>query len=145
MSRHQFRLLVIAHQLLVFGGLVVYEMTAGTLPPELAQYANTGRSVVEDEGGGGWLGSFDDWLYYGLLAAALVASLGLCLFKRWGRSLFLLCTVIWVITSPLSEFYVNMGWSTLLGYPATLLEGMIIALAYFSHVHRMFAAHVEEA
>jgi hypothetical protein len=138
MSRHQFRLLVVAHQLLVFGGLVVYEMTAGGLPPELAQYADVGRSVVEDEGGSGWLGNVDDWLYYGLLAAALVASLGLCLFKRWGRTLFLLCTVIWVITSPLSEFYVNMGWSTLLGYPATLLEGMIIALAYFSHLRRMF-------
>jgi hypothetical protein len=138
MSRQQFRLLVVAHQLLIFGGLVVYEMTARALPPDLAQYVDVGRSVVEDEGGG-WLRSFDDWLYYALTAASLVGSLGMCLFKKWGRTLFLLCTLVWLFTSPVSEFYVQTGWSSMVGYAATLLEGMIIALAYFSHVRRLFA------
>lgn len=139
MSRQQFRLLAVAHQLLIFGGLIVYEMTVGALPPDIAQYADVGRSVVEEEGGGGiWPGTFHDWLYYVLMFTSLVASLGLCLFKRWGRTLFLACTVSWVLSSLLSEFYVNTGWAALVNYAATLLEGMIIALAYFSHVRRMF-------
>lgn len=143
MSRHQFRLLVVLHQLLVFGGLVIYEMTTDALPPDITDYLDAGSSVLESEDGG-WVSNFLDWFSYAMLCISLVASLGMCLFKSWGRTLFLLCTVILLLSSPVHEFYVNTGWSEMLVYAETLLEGMIIALAYFSHVHRMFAAHVEE-
>jgi|GEM_PF-3067072 len=138
MSRHQFRLLVVLHQLCVFASLIVYEMTLGSLPPELSGYMGVGGSVVTESDGSGLSLGFTDWLYYGLLFLSLVASLGLFLFQSWGRFLFLLSTVLFFVTTPLYESYVSTGWSAMVGYPATLLEGMIIALIFFSHLRRPF-------
>lgn len=139
MSRHQFRLLVVLHQLFGFGSIVVYELTVGGVPPELTQFLDEGSSVVEEEGGGGFQKGFDDALFYGLMFLSVLASLGLCLFQRWGRTLFLLCSVIFILTWPVYQFHVVTGWSEMFGYAATILEGMIIALLYFSHLRRMFA------
>ena len=138
MSRHQFRLLVVLHQSCVFASVIVYEMTIGSLPPELSGYMGVGGSVVTEADGGSLSSGFTDWLYYGLLFISLVASLGLFLFQSWGRLLFLLCMIFFVLTTPVYESYVNTGWSAMLGYVATLFEGMIIALIFFSHLRRLF-------
>lgn len=138
MSRHQFRILVVLHQSFVFLSLIVYEMTVGTLPPELSGYLGVGGSVVTEPDGGGLLSGFEDWLYYVLLLFSLVGSLGLFLFQSWGRPVFLLGTILFVLTTPLYDSYVNTGWAAALGYPATLCEGMILALIFFSHLRRPF-------
>ncbi|HEV2803193.1 MAG TPA: hypothetical protein VGW12_22185 [Pyrinomonadaceae bacterium] len=138
MSRHQFRLLVVLHQVFVFVSLIVYEMTVGSLPPELVGYIGVGGSVVEEPGGGGLARGFTDWLYYAELCVSVVASLGLFLFKSWGRPLFLLVTIFFVLTTPAYESFVSTGWSAALTYVATLFEGMIIALIFFSHLRRLF-------
>ena len=139
MSRYQFRLLVVLHQSCAFASLIVYEMTVGSLPPELTRYLGVGGSVVEEPDGGGLSSAFTDWLYYALLFASLIASLGLFLFRRWGRPLFLLSTALFVLTTPFYESFVSTGWSATLAYAASLLEGMIIALIFFSHLGRPFA------
>jgi hypothetical protein len=139
MSRQQFRLLVVLHQLFVFGTIIVYELTVKGLPPEITQFLDVGSSVVEEQGGSGFPVGFDDGLFYGLTFLSVLSSLGLCLFHRWGRALFLFCSLLFILTSPVTQFYVNTGWSAMLGATATILEGMVIALAYFSHVRRMFA------
>ena len=138
MSRHQFRLLVVLHQLFVFASLIVYEMSVDTLPPELSSYLGVGGSVVEEPGGGNLSSGFTDWLYYALLFLSVVASLGLFLFQRWGRVLFMFCTILFVLTTPVYESYVSTGWSATLAYVATLFEGMIIALIFFSSLRRLF-------
>jgi hypothetical protein len=122
----------------VFASLIVYEMTVGSLPPELSGYMGVGGSVVTEPDGSSLSSGFSDWLYYALLCLSLVASLGLFLFQRWGRFLFLLSTILFLVTTPLYESYVNTGWSAMVGYPATLFEGMIIALIFFSHLRRPF-------
>lgn len=144
MSRHQFRLLVVLHQLFAFGALIVYEMTVGLLPPELTSYLGVGGSVVEEPGGDGLASGFTDWVYYVLLFASLVASLGLFLFQHWGRPLFLISTILFVLTTPLYESYVSTGWSATLAYVASLLEGMILALIFFSSLSRLFTKSAED-
>ncbi|HEX8633313.1 MAG TPA: hypothetical protein VF703_04095 [Pyrinomonadaceae bacterium] len=137
MSRHQFRLLIVLYQVCIFGSLIVYEMTIGSVAPESGGYLD-GGSVVEEAGGGGLSGGYTDWLYYVHLFASLVASLGLFLFQSWGRTLFLLCAIFYLLTTPVYESYVNTGWASTLGYLASLFEGMILALIFFSHLRRLF-------
>lgn len=68
----------------------------------------------------------------------LAASVGLCLGHRWGRTLFLVTFVTALLTTPFTEFYLSTGWTAFVAYLAGMTEGMIIALAYFSPVRRMF-------
>jgi hypothetical protein len=142
MSRHQFRLLLVLYQTFVFASLIVYEMTIGSVAPELGGYLD-GGSVVEEAGRGGLSSGYIDWLYYVHLFASLVASLGLFLFQSWGRPLFLLCVIFYVLTTPGNESYVNTGWASALGYLASLFEGMILALIFFSHLRRLFTEQGE--
>jgi hypothetical protein len=137
MSRHQFRLLLVLYQVCVFASLIVYEMTIGSVVPELGGYPD-GGSVVGEPDGSSLSGGYVDWLYYVHLFASLVASLGLFLFQSWGRPLFLLCSIFYVLTTPVYDSYVNTGLASMLGYLASLCEGMIIALIYFSHLRRLF-------
>lgn len=78
------------------------------------------------------------WLGNLLLVTGLVAAVGLCLEKRWARTLFVVTFAAGVISYPLTEFFVSSGWMAMFGYFAAVTEGMIIALAYFSPVKRMF-------
>lgn len=138
MSRHQFRLFVVLHQLFILASLIVYEMTVDSLPPELSGYLGVGGSVVEDPDGGNLSSGFTDWLYYALLFLSVIASLGLFMFQHWGRVLFMFCTILFVLTTPIYESYVSTGWSATLSYVASLFEGMILALVFFSHLRRLF-------
>ncbi|HLL15480.1 MAG TPA: hypothetical protein VK388_10470 [Pyrinomonadaceae bacterium] len=137
-------MLVVLHQLFAFASLIVYEMTVGSLPPELSDYMGVGGSVITEPDGSSPASGFTDWLYYAHLFFSLVGSLGLFLFQSWGRPVFLLSTIFFMLTTPIYDSYVNTGWSALVGYPATLFEGMIIALIFFSHLRRLFTEARED-
>ncbi|HEX5706818.1 MAG TPA: hypothetical protein VFX96_05965 [Pyrinomonadaceae bacterium] len=130
MSRHQFRLLVVVNLLLLFGNHFVHDATLGLLPPELQDYAGGGPSLLEAQ-----------WPYYfmlGLDFLTVAAAVGLCLGRRWGRTLYLACFVVSISATLMSPFHFSTAWSSLVGALFGTTEGMILALAYFSHLRRMF-------
>ncbi|HYN85327.1 MAG TPA: hypothetical protein VER32_08750 [Pyrinomonadaceae bacterium] len=134
MSRHQFRLLVVANQLLMLGGYFVRDASDAMLPPELLDYVGGGPSVVEGR-------TLVEWPYYFWLVlnlATLAAAVGLCLGRRWARTLYLACFVVSVPLPLLTPVYLDTAWTVLVGALYGATEGMILALAYFSHLRRMF-------
>ena len=131
MSRHTFKLLVVGNQILLL---------ASTLIAEMMNNASTEDESVFVTENSNWppLSDVPYWLAWILLLTGLIAAVGLCLEHRWGRTLFVATFAAAVISTPLTEFYVTSGWASVFGYLATTTEGMIIALAYFSPVKRMF-------
>ena len=131
MSRHTFKLLVVANQILLLAFTLITDMTNN---------ASTQDESVFVTESSNWppLSDVPYWLGWILLATGLIAAVGLCLEKRWGRTLFVATIGAVVISTPLTEFYVSSGWASVFGYLSSVTDGMIIALAYFSPVKRMF-------
>ncbi len=141
MTKQQFRLLVVFNQLLLFGGYVVGDLSDAHLPPELQTQFVTGASVMD--GSGGWPQTSEQywyWLYLAVNLATLAAAAGLCLGRRWGRTLFLACYVIALGLALLTPVHAGAAtnWANLTYSLYGTTEGMILALAYFSHLRRMF-------
>lgn len=139
MSRNQFRLLVVINQLLLLATIVVQEITDPLLPPELRNYLGIDNSVLNTQITSVTpLSDVPYWVGTALIFVGLIASFGLYLGRRWGRSLYLLTFVASLSLTLLTEFYINTGWSAFVSYLVGTTEGMILGLAYFSHVKRMF-------
>lgn len=138
MTPQQFRLLVVVNQIFLFGGYVISEVTAPTLPPELQSYFTTMDSSVMESGLSGSSAQVLYMLWIALDIANLIAAVGLCLGRRWGRTLFLACFIISVLGGLLSPPSLSSNWASMIFGLFTTTEGMIIALAYFSHLRRMF-------
>ena len=139
MSRNQFRLLVVMNQLLILASMVVQEITDRFLPPELRSYLGIDESVMNTQITG--VTSLSDvpyWIGTAIILIGLVAALGLYLGKRWGRSVFLLNCLATLLVTLLTDFYVSTGWTSFVSYLVAITDGMILGLAYFSHVKRMF-------
>jgi hypothetical protein len=134
MSRSQFRFLVVINQLLFLMGYFIQPMTDETLPPELRSFGS-GQSVFETQASGF---DFFDWWGPLLLVAGVIGAIGLCFGKRWGRTLFLLTAAAAAVGTLFGGFYVDTGWTVFVGSIAGITEGMILGIAYFSHVRRMF-------
>lgn len=139
MSRHQFKLLVVLNQLLVLAAMIVYEVTDRSLPPELREYLPIDESVFNTQIGS--VTSRSDlpyWVGILVIVSGLLSSLGLCLEKKWGRTLYVLTFATALVITPFTEFYLSSGWAAFVSYAAGATEGMIIALAFFSPARRMF-------
>lgn len=135
MSRQTFKLLVVVNQVLWLLAMIVNEMNDDSA-------TSVSESIFYSES----LPPLDDfpyWLAIAIMLAGLVAAAGLCLERRWGRTLFVVTFVATVITTPLSELYVSWSWGALFSYLGSTSEGMILALAFFSPVRRMFESPAE--
>lgn len=137
MSRNQFRLLVVINQLFVLAGFLVREVTDSSLPPELRGYLGIDQSVLNTQP----IIPLDDglyWLAMAIVFIAFIASFGLYFGKRWGRMLFLLTAVAALLTTLLTDVYIDSGWTVAVSYLVGITDGMILGLVYFSHLRRMF-------
>ena len=142
MTRSQFRLLVVANQFLILATLVVPAVTDQWLmPPELKAYFDIDASVLDLATA---LDYLPFWVARAVIAVGIIAAIGLCYGKRWGRTLFLLTFIISLTTTFLSETFVSTAPTVFFSYLATVTEGMILALAYFSHIRRIFEPAEEE-
>ena len=72
------------------------------------------------------------------LALAIVSTIGLFLFKRWGRPVALWITVLSTITYPLFGATLYSGWALMLTQAAMLMWGAALAMAYFSDLRTRF-------
>jgi hypothetical protein len=125
---------VILNQLFVLAALVVQKLTDRLLPPHLRNYVGGEESLFDTQ----IASSLSDVIYWLVLLMGLIASAGLCLEKRWGRTLFVLTFVTALVNALLVDFYVDTGWTVFVSYLVGVTDGMIIALVYFSPVKRMF-------
>jgi hypothetical protein len=139
LTRQQFRLLVILNQSLVFAGYAIRDVTDAQLPLDLQPYAFGDASVLDGASGDSFFdGEFPYLLWRVIDVLTLAAAVGLCLGRRWGRTLYLACYVVSLFSVLLTPFYVSTHWPGFVFMLYGTTEGMILALAYFSHLRRMF-------
>jgi hypothetical protein len=138
-------MLVVLNQVLLFGAIVVQEITDRSLPPVFRSYLGIDDSVLNTQITSVTpLSDVPYWLGTVIIIMGVVAAVGLCFGKAWGRTLYLLTFLMSLLTTLLTEFYVNTGWTVFVSYLVGTTEGMILALAYFSHLKRMFHDSGEE-
>jgi hypothetical protein len=142
MSRHQFRILIVLNQFLAFGTYFVTDLTDNYLPPELQSYLGISESVL---GGSGtkvenfsYSAALPYWIGVFLLFLGIFAALGLWFGRKWGRFLFLAIFTTTFLLIPFTEVYISNRWSVLIANLWTLTDSIILTLAYFSHLRRMF-------
>lgn len=139
MTRSQFRLLVVINQLLIFGAVAVQEVTDKSLPPELRSFLGIDTSVLDTQITSITpLSNVPYWVGTLLLFTGVIAAVGLCLGKRWGKTLYLLTALASLLGTLMTDFYINTGWTAFVSYMAGTTEGIILGLAYFSHIRRIF-------
>jgi hypothetical protein len=135
--RRNFQILVVASQVLTIGITVVHYMTHSWLPPELLGYLSDYETVlIPDKYAAIELVSDIPFLVQTLLG--ILAAVGLILFKSWGRPVFLVYIAASLVVTVLAGHYIGTGWTSLVGYLASLTEGVILALIYFSPIRKMF-------
>jgi len=73
-----------------------------------------------------------------LLLAYVVASVGLFLFWRPARPLYLVTVIGGVLLTPALGPYVDSGWGEMLGAVGGMVTGAILALIYFSPLKELY-------
>lgn len=74
-----------------------------------------------------------------LLIGVVVGTIGLLLFKPWGRSLSLWLSVLATLSYPLFGPVVYSGWAAMLADTSMMLWGAALAMAYFAEINVRFA------
>ncbi|GAB4187669.1 MAG: hypothetical protein Tsb002_13150 [Wenzhouxiangellaceae bacterium] len=75
---------------------------------------------------------------YALAFLLLVSVIGLHQFKKWGRTLFLVATVISGLLSPFFGLAVIGNYDSIFPYFLTVSGGVILSLSYFSVLNSEF-------
>ncbi|HEX4871380.1 MAG TPA: hypothetical protein VFV27_03620, partial [Nevskiaceae bacterium] len=76
--------------------------------------------------------------FVAMFVARFIATLGLCLFFTWGRSLFAAWLAAGVVYSALAGVLVSPPLDAALGYASALVDAALLVLAYVSPVTRLF-------
>ena len=73
-----------------------------------------------------------------LLIGAVVGTIGLVLFRPWGRPLSLWLSVLAMLSYPFLGPVVSSGWGTMLTETSMMLWGAALAMAYFAEIKVRF-------
>src|SRR5687767_789683 len=136
--KRSFQTLVVYHQLLIFSSAVVQSVTDSWLTPEMRAFLGVETSALDDAQGVASSGQTMYILRWAVTMIGLFASAGVLWFRLWGRTLFVFVSIVSLLMIPFSELYVDAGWTVLAGATAGIIEGMLIALMYFSPLRRVF-------
>jgi hypothetical protein len=142
--KRNFQILVVVHQFLIFGSLVVQALTDSWMLPEMRSFLGIELSVVNDVAEVTAPSRMMDALWWGMTVLSLLASVGVILFQRWGRTLFVLVSILGLLLIPFGGIYIDVGWTVLVGSAATIIEGMIISLMFFSPLRKLFRSDTME-
>ena len=141
-SPRNFQVIVILSQVLAIIIVVVQYVTEGSLPPELLGYLSNYETIlIPDRFSIIELLTDLPFLIQTLLG--ILAAVGLILFRSWGRPVFLIYIAAALVVSLLTGPHINTGWTVVVGYFCSLVEGVILALIYFSPIREMFDAQSE--
>lgn len=135
MSRQNFRILIVLSWLLAIVTVVISSATEIFLPSELKGYLDAQKNtpITASE-------SIKFIFAIVYIIFSFVISVGLFLFKRWAKTLLLLSYAIGALLLLAFGPYVQTGLVDSLEYLGNILNGIILALVYFSPVSRMFSA-----
>ncbi len=124
------------------GIVVVQYLTESSLPPELLGYLSNYETIlIPDKQSILELLTDIPFLIQTLLG--ILGALGLVLFRTWGRPVFLVYIAVELVLSLLTGPHVSTGWTVFVGYIYSIVEGVILALMYFSPIRKMFPAQPE--
>src|SRR5437899_217629 len=130
MSKLTFRLILIAWLIIEVAASLVRTHTPTSIVRQLQKVFGPSAAVPQSL----------------LVALALVSILlffwgllGLFLFWRGSRLVFVLVLIAFALAEPLQSFYIVTGWNQLLIHVRLALHGFIIALIYFGPPRQFFA------
>lgn len=141
--KRNFQALVVLHQFLIFASLVVQAITDSWMPPEMRSFLGIESSVMEDASDVLSSSRMMETIWWAVTLVFIVASVGLILFRQWGRTLFVFLSILNLLLIPFGEIYVDTGWTVFVGSAAGIVEGMIISLMFFSPIRRGFKSGSE--
>lgn len=133
MTRKNFRILLVLSWLLVIAGVVVSFVTESFPPPELQTYLQ--RVENSPLANGEIVLAIVDVAF---IVLAVVLTVGLFLFKRWAKTLLPMSYALGLVLIPVNGPYIESGWVTTLFYLGSLVDGIILALVYFSPLREVF-------
>ncbi len=81
---------------------------------------------------------FPSWYYYLWLTFWLISYAALFSFVRSARTIFTVGYILSICTLPFHGTVIQSPWSGLLGSLVSMLDGAILALAYFTSIGRKF-------
>ena len=133
MSKQKFRLLIVVNWLLVVAYVVVSITTESLLPSELRSYLDAQLNAP--------ITTSDIMLFavvFIYFISYIAVSIGVFLFKKWAKTLLLpsiaIASILLIIGGP----YIETGLASFCSYFLNLIEGIILALVYFSPIRKMF-------
>ena len=133
MTKRSFRFFIIAKWLLSIFVVVLSITTESLLPPELRGYiegVRNGPTTTQ-----GWI-LFIIAVTFILFGIAL--SIGLFQFRKWAKNLLWPSFGVGIILLPFFGPSVQTEWTGTLSYISSLVDGMVLALVYYSPVSKMF-------
>lgn len=115
-------------------GIIVMVLSEASLPFELQRYVSrqsagplSGRDLIVLV------------IWVPAMVISLIAAIGMFFFWRPARVLALIGTLLALAALPFSEPFVATGLATLFNEGASILWGMVLALAYWSPLAQRFA------
>jgi hypothetical protein len=133
MTRKNFRILLVLSWLLLIAGIVASFLTENSLPPELQSYLE--RVENAPLANGEIVLAVVDVAFFVL---AVVLTVGLFRFRRWAKSLLPMSYVLGLALIPGNGPYVESGWASFLFFLGSSVDGIILALVYFSPLREFF-------
>ena len=133
MTWKNFRILLVLSWLLVIAGAVASFATENSLPPELQSYL--ARVENAPLANGEIVLAVVDVTF---IVFAVVLTVALFRFRRWAMTLLPVSYVLGFVLIPVNGPYVESGWVSILFYLGSLVDGIILALVYFTPLRESF-------
>lgn len=136
MTRKNFRILLVLSWLLVITGVVVSFATRNSLPSELQSYLERVENAPLTNGE--IVLAIVDVTF---VVFVIVLTVGLFRFRGWAKALLPVSYLLGLVLIPVNGPYVESGWVSILFYSGSLVDGMILALVYFSPLKESFESN----
>ena len=132
-SKQILKNLILAQWIVLFAAIVVGVIERHYLPDSLRIYldeiAKTDMTFAE---------TVNVFVIVIALVAYLLSSVGLLLYKGWGRWLYLYSTIVGFVVGPLLGTTINPPFAGALDDLCTALIGVTIGIIYFSDARKFF-------
>lgn len=124
---------IIVQWALIALGFTISFFEENNLPPALKNYLK-----LENEAGLSNIETIGLCLLSVALLGFIVSSIGVYLFKRWSRSLYLWSNIFGFWTLPFLGVTITTPYSDMFGGASTFVIGMTVGLLYFSDAKEHF-------